>query len=142
MDFLPLPAYFRTVESVHSEVPMTSNLSASPQKSEIGDYEMHYYDMEKSGERIRQLRIQSGYTQEQLAGKLNIDQSYYGRIETGKRGCPVEIFVQLSDLFGVTLNFLILTSSDSDQGYEPSAAQVKSDIDNLMEHLEQFKATL
>lgn len=103
---------------------------------------MHYYDMEKSGERIRQLRIQSGYTQEQLAGKLNIDQSYYGRIETGKRGCPVEIFVQLSDLFGVTLNFLILTSSDSDQGYEPSAAQVKSDIDNLMEHLEQFKATL
>lgn len=103
---------------------------------------MYYYDMEKSGARIRQLRIQNGYTQEQLAEKLNIDQSYYGRIETGKRGCPVEIFVQLSDLFGVTLNFLILTSSDSDQADGASAAQVKSDIDNLMEHLEQFKASL
>ena len=96
-----------------------------------------YYDMEKSGERIRQLRIQSGYTQEQLAGKLNIDQSYYGRIETGKRGCPVEIFVQLSDLFGVTLDFLILGSSD-----EARVIQMKSDIDRLVERLEHFKASL
>jgi len=130
------------VATLYGKVSVISRSERIPQKSETGDYEMHYYDMEKSGERIRQLRIQSGYTQEQLAGKLNIDQSYYGRIETGKRGCPVEIFVQLSDLFGVTLNFLILTSSDRDKADETSTAQVKSDIDNLMEHLEQFKATL
>lgn len=49
------------------------------------------YDIKRSGERIRQLRIQNGYTQEKLAGVLNIDQNYYGRIETGKRGCSVDI---------------------------------------------------
>ena len=96
-----------------------------------------YYNMEKSGERIRQLRIKSGYTQEKIAGILNIDQSYYGRIETGKRGCPVDLFVQLSGLFGVSLDFLILGSSDM-----TSVIQMKSDIDRLVERLEQFKASL
>ena len=43
------------------------------------------YDIKGSGARIRQLRIQNGYTQEKLAAALNVDQSYYGRIETGKR---------------------------------------------------------
>ena len=98
---------------------------------------MHCYDMEKSGERIRQLRIKSGYTQEKIAGILNIDQSYYGRIETGKRGCPVDLFVQLSDLFGVSLDFLILGNSD-----EANVMQMKSDIDKLVERLERFKASL
>ncbi len=96
-----------------------------------------YYDMEKSGERIRQLRIKSGYTQEKIAGILNIDQSYYGRIETGKRGCPVDLFVQLSGLFGVSLDFLILGNSD-----KGNVMQMKSDIDRLVERLEQFKAAL
>ena len=54
------------------------------------------YDIKGSGARIRQLRIQNGYTQEKLAEVLNVDQSYYGRIETGKRGCPVDLFIQLS----------------------------------------------
>ena len=70
-----------------------------------------HYDMKKSGERIHQLRIQNGFTQEKIANALNIDQSYYGRIETGKRGCPVELFVQLSVLFGVSLDYLILGKS-------------------------------
>ena len=61
-----------------------------------------YYDIEKSGERIRRLRIKNGLTQEKTANALNIDLSYYGRIETGKRGCPVDLFIQLSDLFGVS----------------------------------------
>ena len=103
---------------------------------------MYYYDMEKSGERIRQLRIQSGYTQEKLAGMLNIDQSYYGRIETGKRGCPVDLFVQISDLFSVSLDFLILGNSDSGFPNGANVMQMKSDIDKLVERLEQFKASL
>ena len=71
------------------------------------------YDIKGSGARIRQLRIQNGYTQEKLAAALNVDQSYYGRIETGKRGCPVDIFVQISDLFGVSLDYLIRGRSDN-----------------------------
>ena len=43
------------------------------------------YDIEKCGKRIRQLRIQKGLTQEKTANVLNIDQSFYGRVETGKK---------------------------------------------------------
>lgn len=101
-----------------------------------------FYDIERCGTRIRQLRIQSGYTQEKLAAILNIDQSYYGRIETGKRGCPIDLFVQLSNLFGVSVDYLIFGSSDSDSRDKTSVVQMKSDIDRLVERLEQFKASL
>ena len=100
------------------------------------------YNMKQSGKRIRQLRIQNGFTQEQTANAINIDQSYYGRIETGKRGCSVNLFVQLSDLFGVSLDYLILGKSSSGSSKAVFAAQLKSDIAELMKHLEQFSASL
>lgn len=66
------------------------------------------YDIKKSGERIRQLRIENGYTQKALAQKLGVDWSLLSHIEAGKRGCSVDLLVQLSDLFGVILDLLIL----------------------------------
>ena len=100
------------------------------------------YNVKQSGERIRQLRIQNGLTQEKAANVLNIDQSYYGRIETGKRGCPVDLLVQLSDLFGVSLDYLILGKSSSDLPKGANAAQLKADIADLVERLEQIRASL
>ena len=101
-----------------------------------------YYDIEKSGERIRRLRIRKGFTQEKTANALNIDQSYYGRIETGKRGCPVDLFIRLSDLFGVSLDYLILGRSTSGLPKDAATTQLKSDIENLVEHLERFMTSL
>ena len=69
------------------------------------------YDIMQCGERIRQLRIQNGYTQESLAEKLNIDQSFLSRIESGRKGCSVDLFVQLSECFQVSLDVLILGSA-------------------------------
>lgn len=66
------------------------------------------YDMKYSGERIRQLRIKNGLTQAKTADALNIDQSFYGRIEAGKKGCSVDLFIQLSVLFDVSLDYLIM----------------------------------
>ena len=100
------------------------------------------YNIIQSGERIRQLRIRSGSTQEKTANALNIDQSYYGRIETGNRGCPVDLFVQLSDLFGVSLDYLILGKSSNGLSKGVNTAQLKSDIADLVEHLERFRASL
>ena len=66
------------------------------------------YDMKKSGERIRRLRNEHGYTQEALAKKLGIDRSLLSHIEAGKRGCSVDLLVQLSEFFNVTLDLLVL----------------------------------
>lgn len=100
------------------------------------------YDIKASAARIRRLRIENGLTQEKIANALSIDQSYYGRIETGKRGCPVDLFIQLSDLFGVSLDYLILGRSYSGFRECAVAAQLKSDIEDLVELLERFKSSL
>lgn len=39
---------------------------------------------------IRKMRIEKNYSQEYLASKLNISQSYYGRIENGKANLDLE----------------------------------------------------
>lgn len=100
------------------------------------------YDMKRSGERIRQLRIKNGLTQEKAANALNIDQSYYGRIETGKKGCSVDLFIQLASLFDVSLDYLILGRYCDHQSKAADTAQLKSDIGELIDHLVRFKTSL
>ncbi len=66
-----------------------------------------YYDMKQSGERIRQLRIQNRYTQEELARILDIDRSYYSRIESGQKGGAADL---LSD-FLIVFKYLWIVLS-------------------------------
>lgn len=96
------------------------------------------YDIKKSGERIRQLRKQNGYTQEVLAKELDIDRSLLSHIESGKRGCTVDNFIQLAVLFHVSLDWLILGKEHGDQ----NNAQLKKDIKRLVESLEKFEESL
>ena len=97
------------------------------------------YDMKKSGARIRQLRIKSGLTQEKAATALNIDRSFYNRIETGKKGCSIDLFIQLSELFHTSLDYLITGKYSDGLMEDVDKAQMKEDIEKLIEHLEQFK---
>ena len=100
------------------------------------------YNTEISGDRIRQLRIKSGLTQEKVATALGIDQSFYGRIETGKKGCSVDLFIQLSALYDVSLDFLILGKFIGNLSKEADMAQLKADIGDLIVHLERFRQSL
>ena len=76
------------------------------------------YDMIRSGKRIQQLRMEKGYTQDELAAALNINRSFVSRIESGKKGCSVDLFIQLSEIFQVSLDFLILGELDGVQKKE------------------------
>ncbi len=98
-----------------------------------------YYDIKQSGERIRQLRIQSGYTQNELAEKLNIDQSFLSRIESGRKGCSVDLFVQFSELFHVSLDVLILGLETTDA---KRRVQLKASIAKLVDQLSQLQKQL
>ena len=100
------------------------------------------YNMEECGSRIRQLRIQNGLTQEELAETLNIDRSFYGRIETGKKGCSIDLLVQLSELHHVTLDYLILGRYLCTAQGGLDMARLKEDISELVCCLERFKEKL
>lgn len=100
------------------------------------------YDIIKSGKRICQLRTQNGYTQEGLAKTLNIDRSNLSRIESGKRGCSLELLVQLSILFNVTLDYLVLDRDRTDTLGVDTKANLKGDIEALIRQLETFRSSL
>ncbi len=99
------------------------------------------YDMIHSGKRIQQLRIEKGYTQDELAAALNINRSYVSRIESGKKGCSVDVFIQLSEIFQVSLDFLVLGKLDAAQETERKE-QLKTEIVNLIDQLIVFQKQL
>ena len=100
------------------------------------------YDMKKSGARIRQLRIENGYTQEILAQKLGIDRSLLSHVEAGRRGCSVDLFVRLSDLFGVSLDLLIMGRNQAMLPGADDRNLLKVTIEGLLDQLEEFKKKL
>lgn len=98
-----------------------------------------YYDMMESGSNIRNLRIQHGYTQEQLAKALNIDRSYLSRVEAGQKGCSVDLFIQLSNFFQVSIDYLVLGIERYSFTKAEDVANMKKDISELIECLKLFK---
>ena len=100
------------------------------------------YDTKRSGERIRQLRIHNGYTQEELSGLLNMDRSYYSRIESGKRGCSVDVLVHLSELLDVSLDYLVFGANRCNTITAADRSRLKEDIITLIDHLEKFRTAL
>lgn len=60
------------------------------------------------GARIKQLRINKGLTQEQLAEKTHVTGTYIVKIENSQRTGSIELAVELADCFGVSLDHLLL----------------------------------
>ena len=100
------------------------------------------YNMEKSGGRIQQLRIQHGYTQEEFAKTLNIDRSNLSRVESGRRGCSLDLLVQLSSTFGVTLDYLVFGQDKPDWITVDSRDRIKAGLEQLISQLEVFRSSL
>lgn len=99
------------------------------------------YDIKRSGERIRQLRKEIGYTQERLAQTLNIDRSLLSHIEAGKRGCSIDLLIRLSDVFNVSLDLLVL-GRDKTALDTSSRNLLRSNITELIGRLESLRKRL
>ena len=67
------------------------------------------------GARIKQLRINKGLTQEQLAEKMHVTGTYIVKIENSQRTGSIERAVELADCFGVSLDHLLLGREYSDK---------------------------
>lgn len=64
------------------------------------------YEMMKF-ENIRNLRIDSGYTQKQIAALLGISQNTYSQYEVGVLNYPVDALIKLADFYNVSIDYLL-----------------------------------
>lgn len=67
---------------------------------------MHYRD------RIRALREDNDYTQNQIANILNICQRTYADYELGKTRIPIDSLIKLAKYYDVDMNYISGTSND------------------------------
>ena len=58
------------------------------------------------GNRIRELRIKTGLSQEKFALKIGMDRTYYASVESGKRNIALINIQKIADGFGVSLSEL------------------------------------
>ena len=97
--------------------------------------------MKRSGGCIQQLRIQHGYTQDELAKALNIDRSYLSRIESGKKGCSVDLLIQLSELLNVSVDYILMGKVRSDVLDAACKERMKNDVDDIIRYLQAFRSS-
>lgn len=78
--------------------------------------------MAKFNERLKQLRLASGLTQQGLADELGISASAIGMYEQGRREPDRATLILMSDYFGVSIDFILGTETSCD---------VKDMLDNI-----------
>ena len=90
--------------------------------------------MNKYGLRLKQLREQNGYSQEELAKLLNTSRSRIGMYEQGRRQPDFEMQEAIADLFNVTIDYLFGRKNDQaelDPSYLAKAVEFYSQYENL-----------
>lgn len=91
------------------------------------------FDQVAFGCRLKEMRKERGFTQEQLAAVVNMSTVHLGNIELGKRGISIDLLLELSDALDVSIDFLI-----RGRAYETiRAGQL---ISNIREILDEFEA--
>ncbi len=61
---------------------------------------------ERVGNRIRELRSQTGLSQEKFALKIGMDRTYFASVELGKRNIALKNIEKIANGLGVTLSKL------------------------------------
>lgn len=86
--------------------------------------------MNALGKKIRLLRHQKGWSQEDVAKRLDISIPAFSKIETGITDVNLSRLNQISKLFGLSLVQLLSTSDSEEE------KQIQDEIDNLSKKLQ------
>ena len=57
--------------------------------------------------RIRDLRMDRGFTQEEVARVLHVSQNTYSQYEIGTTRYPLDAVVKLAEFYGVSVDYLV-----------------------------------
>ena len=63
--------------------------------------------LETFGDRVRELRKEAGWSQEEFADEADLDRTYIGGIERGERNLALRNIHKIAETFGVTISELM-----------------------------------
>lgn len=63
--------------------------------------------MQTFSERLKQIRIESGYTQKDVANGIKSTEAGYQNYESGRRLPKFDALIALADFFDVSLDYLV-----------------------------------
>lgn len=58
-------------------------------------------------ERLKMLRINSGFTQATIAEKLHVRQNTYSQYENGVRDIPIELLKELALIYETSIDYIV-----------------------------------
>ncbi len=90
-------------------------------------------DKEIIGRRIKQLRIAKNLKVKELAEMLGITQPALSKVETGKRGISIEVARKLSDIFNVSIDY-ILGNTDEPHPVKSAFEKAKKKFKNYLDN--------
>ena len=94
-----------------------------------------YFDQTAFGRRLQDLRKENHLTQEQAAEQLNVSKIHYANIEGGRKGCSVDLLLDLSEMYRVTVDYL-LKGNNTD--HEMEIARLKAAMSEANAILERL----
>lgn len=66
------------------------------------------------GKRMKEQRKSLHFTQEYMAEKLDISIKHYGEVERGIAGLSLENLIEVSEILGVSLDYLVKGTNEND----------------------------
>lgn len=87
--------------------------------------------MESVGERLKRIRKENNYTQEELAQKLGLEPPAVSKYETDRVQIPQEYIIKICDIFNISCDYLLGRTNIQNAIDEPIAiaASTKNGID-------------
>ena len=86
-------------------------------------------------EKIRNIRLSRGYTQEYMGEKLGIDTVNYGRIERGKSKLSLERFIKICEILEVSPGDLLNSEKEEVIEYLKKIYETEIKILNTVKNL-------
>ena len=84
--------------------------------------------------KLYELRKQKGLSQEELAGRLNVSRQTVSKWEVGESAPDMDNLVSISELFGVSLDELVLDKTPEKE--QPSVQVLRSELySDIKEHV-------
>lgn len=104
-----------------------------------------YYDVQKSAERIRDLRTDNNLTQSEAAERMGFSLSGYRKLEQGQNGGSIDSLIMVADYYHISIDYLVYGEerdyiSGLSEGLTDSQKRiVRATIASLIQNIKKFQ---